>query len=740
MRPGFRTITLGSVRWLLPGILGATLLLAGASVAQQAVPGTMPANLISSLADRSVSSSTSLSQFYTASGKVYLSVDAAGSNALSHVAEVNKPSAVAKVRAAFVLCASMGTSGRRINNGEVTIAPPGAGIVWNTVIAGALNNYNHFADVTALLAPIIDAAAPGRIPFTFTEYASSGIDGEILAVVFDDPAQPSDSTVILLFGTQHVAGDSFAITLGEPIDPNAPGAQLDMGLGISYGYQQPPSNVVQVSIIDVNGTRLTSSAGGADDGPPACAGHNGELITVGGLDDSNANPPDPNSAPQVSCCYDDELYSMLPFINSETTSITVNTRNPSNDDNIFFGYFNLSTAAILGEGIVLTPTSASNPVGTQHTVTATVVDTLGRPVVERMVAFNVTAGPNAGTNGSGYTDESGKVSFTYTGTGGAGTDTIVASFTNSRGQTQTSEPVTKEWIDEEPVNKDQYGYWIFDRGTLKPIVGCQPGAFCIDVALKGVVDSSGQPIIDPVTGCQKLEWDWTNSNFMWRKTDAYIVQSVTLEKSHAMRKGACGLLWANDYIRQQGKERATSDINLCWPLLYETDGTKFTLSVVYQTNPAKPDPSGRSVRVHKERYIWTVDWKARDFSDFRTRLNYFAGHPAGTCELLAVPRVELRKILDLLDGKGCEECETWDPGITRLITSTDPRDLQKAADKAVQLESVIDIDSCVDPCTAAYGWPIPGAYGILNNDYAPVGSVLLTDLYYAANSAGLLGD
>jgi hypothetical protein len=316
----------------------------------------------------------------------------------------------------------------------------------------------------------------------------------------------------------------------------------------------------------------------------------------------------------------------------------------------------------------------------------------------------------------------------------------VASFTNSQGQTQSSEPVTKEWVAPPQAEKDPYGYYIFDRGKLKPIVGCAPQSFCIDVALKGVVDDSGQAVIDPATGCQKMEWDWTNSNFMWRKTDAYIVQSVTLEKIHAMRKGACGLMWANDYIRQQGKERATSQINLCWPLLYETEGTKFVLSVVYQTNPAKPDPSGRSVRVHRERYIWTVDWKAKDFSDFRTRLYYFAGHPAGTCELLAVPPTELKKILGLLDGKGCREFETWDPGITALIASADPQDLQRAADKAVQLESLIDIDSCIDPCAAAYGWPIPSAVGILNNDFAPVGSVLLTDFYYAANNAGLLRD
>jgi hypothetical protein len=293
--------------------------------------------------------------------------------------------------------------------------------------------------------------------------------------------------------------------------------------------------------------------------------------------------------------------------------------------------------------------------------------------------------------------------------------------------------------------KDAYGYYVFDMGKLKPLASGVPQFFCIPVALKGVVDASGNKVVDAATGCQKMEYDWTNSDFMWRKTDAYFVQSVTLEKIHSMRKGACSLIWANDYIRQQGKEKATSSINTCWPLLYETEGTKWVLSIVYQTNPAKPNPDGRSVRVHYERYVWTVDWKAADFSEFRARLAFFSKMPAGQCELFAIPPAEVAKILGLLDAKGCKEFNTYDAGITALLATspTDPlyqQALQKAADKAAQLESLLDADSCIDPCTAANGQPIPGAVGIINSDQVPAGSVLLTDFYYAANAAGLLRD
>lgn len=292
-----------------------------------------------------------------------------------------------------------------------------------------------------------------------------------------------------------------------------------------------------------------------------------------------------------------------------------------------------------------------------------------------------------------------------------------------------------------PATKDDEGFFVFNMGALKPIVDGAPQSLCIDVALKAVLDDEGKQILDPVTGCLAMDYDWTNSNFMWRKTNAYFVQSVTLEKTHGMRKGACNMVWSRDSIRQQGKELATSEINLCWPLLYETEGTQWVLSLVYQTNPAKADPDGNLARVHKERYVWTVDWKAADFSEFRQRLTLFSHMPAGACELLAVPPLQLRKMLWLLDGYGCPKFNSWDPGITVLLNTGVPEDLQRAANKVAQLENVIDQDSCIELCNYDCStWPSLHAVGILNNCTSPMGSVLLTDLYYAAHAAGLLGD
>jgi hypothetical protein len=101
--------------------------------------------------------------------------------------------------------------------------------------------------------------------------------------------------------------------------------------------------------------------------------------------------------------------------------------------------------------ITLTPASATNPIGTPHTVTATVMEN-GSPVVGTMVTFTVVAGPNTGTTGTGVTDVNGQATFTYT-SALTGTDLIKASFTDSTGHTQSSDTVSKTWTEvvEQPI-------------------------------------------------------------------------------------------------------------------------------------------------------------------------------------------------------------------------------------------------------------------------------------------------
>jgi hypothetical protein len=390
-----------------------------------------------------------LTPFITENGMISLSIDGVGTNAESGVVQARKP-AGATVRRAFLLAASI-PDGTTISNTDITIN--GAPVTFtqtvsNTLVtpplSGIVNNY--LGEVTSLVKPTFDAAPAGRVDFTVAENPekTASIDGVILAVILNDPTQTVNNTIALLFGAQSPNGDNFNIGLANPINTSAPGFALDMSLGISYGFQGSD----QFSTVDVGTntrplSRLTSSAGGQDDG----AAENGALLTVGGLDDSNANPVDPNATPNDDPRIDDELYSLIPFVNNGDATINVRTANPSNNDNIFFAAFFVgNNTAVVGEGISLTPLSATNPVGTAHTVTAAVQNTNGEPVAGRQVRFRVLTGPNTGANGIIVTNASGRAEFTYTSNGVIGTDTIQACFTNAANQEVCSNIVSKNWV------------------------------------------------------------------------------------------------------------------------------------------------------------------------------------------------------------------------------------------------------------------------------------------------------
>jgi len=384
---------------------------------------------------------TGLEVQITERGKISLSADGVGSNdPAGATVQVEKPNAAATVRSAIFACAS--NLDRVINDGDVSL--DGNPTTWAASVQNNLRDNltffnNVFANVTAIVKPKVDAAVPGLVDFTQTEVNTDSIDGCALHVVFDDPSQTTDNTVFILFGGQNTTGDDFAVTLATPLSGSD---RAEMGLGISFSFQGSE----QFSQIDVNRVRLTTSAGGQDDG--AAAGGDGRLLTVGGIGDSTANPADPNAPPAGDPRIDDELYDLRPFVGPSDTNIFVQTLNPSGDDNIFAGHIFVTKPAIIGdvEGILLTPLTSTNPIGTPHTVTARVVNALGQPVSDRVVDFQVKSGPNAGTSNSGTTNANGETSFTYTGTGGVGTDIIDASFTDSAGRRRTSHEVQKRWV------------------------------------------------------------------------------------------------------------------------------------------------------------------------------------------------------------------------------------------------------------------------------------------------------
>lgn len=374
-----------------------------------------------------------LTQLYSVTGNYTISADGAGSLNSTYSIDVEKPNAVSTVYKAFLFCAPVWN-----NSGSCTQLN-GQAITWDGSANAAWGCCNYYSDVTSIVAPVVDPAAPGIISIPILE--CSYIDGYALLVIFADP-MTFQKTIVIMFGGLSTTGDNFSLTLSEPIDPDEPGAFLNMGLGISYSAYGPCSG--QRSIIDINGARLTSSANGEDDGSLA----DGALITVGGIGDLNTNPPDPYSFASCDIRYDDELYSLLPLIDNTVTNILINTVNPSNDDNIFLSYFEISGAAIIGEGILLSQTENVNPLNTNHTVTALVQDDDGNPVEGTLVEFEVVSGPNAGETYSELTDANGHAFFTYLGDGGEGFDEIEACFTSSTGAYLCSNILVKEWAGE----------------------------------------------------------------------------------------------------------------------------------------------------------------------------------------------------------------------------------------------------------------------------------------------------
>jgi hypothetical protein len=118
--------------------------------------------------------------------------------------------------------------------------------------------------------------------------------------------------------------------------------------------------------------------------------------------------------------------------------------------------------------LALDPKEATNPVGTTHTVTATVTNSDHQPQSGVPVTFVVT-GANAGATGTCVpadctTDANGHVTFTYTGAN-AGDDTIVASI-DVDGSRQTA-TAAKTWeaarlpnvsVDDASVTEGNTGY------------------------------------------------------------------------------------------------------------------------------------------------------------------------------------------------------------------------------------------------------------------------------------------
>jgi hypothetical protein len=218
-----------------------------------------------------------------------------------------------------------------------------SGVSWTNLGTNPAASLTAFrTDVTTQVATKIGGGSASNFIFSIlSENPNISIDGEALAIVYSNPNE-MERTIAFLDGFSNSRGDTTSVNLAAPLtsakiaDPNFE-ALLSLGIGFSSQL-----NVIQqFSIVDVNGSRLTSAAGGQDDGIPSSFSN---LITLGGIGDSIDNPANPLAIP-TNPRSDDELYSLKPFLAAGNTQIKIDTINPSNDDNIFFAGVNITAVA-----------------------------------------------------------------------------------------------------------------------------------------------------------------------------------------------------------------------------------------------------------------------------------------------------------------------------------------------------------------------------------------------------------
>lgn len=199
------------------------------------------------------------------------------------------------------------------------------------------------ADVTDLVREKVGNGG-GIFDFTVDETVTGSpqnVEGTSLTVIYSNPSLPERTIFVLEGGLTGQTPQTNIVSLGTPLNTDDPEFIAELRLGIQFGsIFGSPRNGLQFSTVDVNGERLTSSAGDFDDGQ----GSDGQLITVGGVGDSVNNPQNPNSNTDS----DNELYDLTPFVKTGDTEIKIETANPSDDDSIFLAVFTLPGTASLG--------------------------------------------------------------------------------------------------------------------------------------------------------------------------------------------------------------------------------------------------------------------------------------------------------------------------------------------------------------------------------------------------------
>ncbi len=345
---------------------------------------------------------------------------------------------------------------------DVTVV---ADATWATYTAADFGQY----DLLIAGDPTCGGVPPGLV-------SSASVWGPVVLGTAGGRTQAGNRIVIGTDPRYHLyQGGATLITEGIAFagkQPGRTGMYLDLSC-VGSGYATDALTLVNA---------VSSSAASGSwtvDGYPPCGGSVSLIATVPG-----SFPTLTTASLQGWSC---SVHESFPTFTSDFAALAVATDTataPTCGIDPGTGLSACGEAYILvsGSGIIvasgsisLTPLDATNPTGTDHTVTAHVTDTNG-VLVGQVVDFSVT-GVNAGATGtcvpaSCASDASGDVSFTYHDSNGVGDDTIKASFTDAAGSLQAA-TAQKHWVGvvNTPPTADAGGPYSGDEGSAIAIGG-----------------------------------------------------------------------------------------------------------------------------------------------------------------------------------------------------------------------------------------------------------------------------
>lgn len=234
----------------------------------------------------------------------------------------------------------------------------------------------------------------------------------------------------------------------------------------------------------------------------------------------------------------------------------------------------------------------------------------------------------------------------------------------------------------------------------------------------GYVTEAGEPSITAMPGilCISPGTLWSNYIPAAQAGVPYTIKNTTFTKT-TQGFTQCSQAFPAHVVTQHG----TPNIRLWWPLMYETPGTTFTLSILYGT-PTLWDDDGpgphKPAWVHLAQWSWTVE---ADFESLGDLIEVFGEMPFGLDE---VPLISDEDLYDALQTKVANADAAYQAG-----------DLALAAAILAEFELEV-MDACIDESPP---FPNPGGpgTGIANSDENPACCKLLVDIEYILQTLGI---